>query len=59
MSSKSTSNNIDLVEPTQYQISPNRKVKEPPPQPWALLASLHSPNHGALILLILLASSYR
>ena len=59
MPSKRTSNDIDLIEPTQYLVDPNRKVEEPPPQPWPLPASLHSSNHGALILLILLASSYR
>ena len=31
-SSKRTSNDTDLVEPTQYQIDPNRKAKEPPPR---------------------------
>jgi len=31
MPSKRTSNNIDLVEPTQYRVDPNRKAKEPPP----------------------------
>jgi hypothetical protein len=32
MPSKSTSNNIDLIKPTQYQIDLNCKVKEPPLQ---------------------------
>ena len=59
MPSKRTFNDIDLVEPTQYRVDLNRKVKEPPPLPWPLPASSHSSNHGTLILLILLASSYR
>ena len=56
-SSKRTSNNTDLVEPTQYQIDPNRKAKEPPPEPWSLpvFNHLHISDHGDLILLILLA----
>ena len=60
-SSKRTSNDTDLVEPTQYQIDPNRKAKEPPPEPRSLpvFNPLHISDHGDLILLILLASSYR
>jgi len=38
MPSKRTSNDIDLVEPTQYRVNPNRKAKEPPPEPWPLPA---------------------
>jgi hypothetical protein len=38
MPSKRTSNDIDLVEPTQYRVNPNRKAKEPPPRPWPLPA---------------------
>ena len=30
MPSKRTSNDIDLVKPTQYRVDLNRKVKEPP-----------------------------
>ena len=33
MPSKRTSNNIDLVEPTQYNVQPNRIAKEPPRSP--------------------------
>lgn len=31
MSSKSTSNDLDLVEPTQYNVEPNRIAKNHPP----------------------------
>ena len=47
MPSKRTSDDIDLIEPTQYRADPNRKVKEPPPQPWPLPA--FSPLHVLLI----------
>ena len=36
MPSNRTSNDIDLVEPTQYNIPPNRTAKKPPPKPWPL-----------------------
>ena len=36
MPSKRTSNDIDLVQPTQYNVQPNRIAKEPPPEPWPL-----------------------
>jgi len=36
MPSKRTSNDIDLVQPTQYNVRPNRIAKEPPPEPWPL-----------------------
>ena len=38
ITSKRTSNDIDLVEPTQFRVLPNRKAKEPPPEPWPLPA---------------------
>ena len=44
---KRTSDDIDLVRPTQYRVNPNRKVKEPPPQPWPLPA--FNPLHILLI----------
>ena len=47
MPSKRTSDDTDLVEPTQYQVDPNRKVKEPPPQPLPLPA--FNPLHILLI----------
>ena len=28
--------NIDLVQPTKYNILPNRTAKKPPPKPWPL-----------------------
>ena len=51
MPSKRTSNDIDFVEPTQYNIQPNYIAKEPPPKPWPLpnFNSLHINdfhNHG-------------
>jgi Transposase IS4 len=36
MSSKYHSNDIDLVRPTQYNISKNKPAKKPPPKPWDL-----------------------
>jgi hypothetical protein len=33
MPSNHTSNDIDLVQPTQYNIQPNRVAKTPPPEP--------------------------
>jgi hypothetical protein len=61
MSSKRTFNDTDLVKPTQYGVDSNRKAKEPAPEPWPLLTNItnHISDHGALILLILLAGSYR
>lgn len=34
--SKRTSNNPNLVEPTQYNIQPNRITRKPPLKPWPL-----------------------
>ena len=36
MPSNRTSNHIDLVQPTQYNVQPNRCAKKPPPKPWPL-----------------------
>ena len=36
MPSHRTSNDIDLVQPTQYNVQPNRVAKKPPPEPWEL-----------------------
>ena len=36
MPSNRTSNDIDLVQPTQYKVPPNRVAKKPPPEPWEL-----------------------
>jgi hypothetical protein len=36
MPSNRTSNDIDLVQPTQYNVLPNRVAKKPPPEPWEL-----------------------
>ena len=36
MPSNRTSNDIDLVQPTQYKVLPNRVAKKPPPEPWEL-----------------------
>jgi len=49
MPSKRTSDDIDLVEPTQYRVHPNRKAKEPPQQPWpaCFQPPSHSSDHGA------------
>ena len=47
MPSKRTSDDIDLVKPTQYRVDPNCKVKEPPLQPWLLPA--FNPLHVLLI----------
>ena len=49
--SNRTSNNIDLVQPTQYNVQPNRVAKNPPPEPWPLpdfvpLAIDNFDNHG-------------
>ena len=46
-----TSNDIDLVQPTQYNVRPNRVAKKPPPEPWELpdFEPLHIDdfdNHG-------------
>ena len=36
MPSNRTSNDIDLVQPTQYHVPPHRIAKKPPPKPWPL-----------------------
>ena len=36
MPSKRTSNDVDFVEPTQYNVQLNRIAKEPPTKPWPL-----------------------
>ena len=36
MPSNRTSNNIDLVQLTQYKVLLNRVAKKPPPKPWEL-----------------------
>ena len=56
-----TSNDIDLIQPTQYNVQPNRVAKSPPPEPRPLLDSttLRISNHDDLIVLILLVGSYR
>src|ERR1700733_5097779 len=36
MPSNRTSNDIDLVQPTQYKVPPNRVAKKPLPEPWEL-----------------------
>jgi len=36
MPSNRTSNDIDLVRPTQYNIQPNRVAKNRTPEPWPL-----------------------
>ena len=36
MPSNCTSNDIDLVQPTQYKVPLNRVAKKPPPEPWEL-----------------------
>ena len=61
MPSNRTSNNIDLVQLTQYNVQPNRVSKSPPPELWPLpdLQRLHISNHDDLITLILLVGSYR
>ena len=61
MPSNRTSNDVDLVRPTQYNVQPNRVAKSPPPEPWLLpdLQRLHISNHDDLIALILLVGSYR
>ena len=40
------SNNIDLVQPTQYPISKNRRSKKPPPAPETLPAFTPLPIHN-------------
>ena len=37
MPSNRTSNDIDLIQPTQYKVPLNRVAKKPPPKPWELL----------------------
>ena len=51
-----TSNDIDLVQPTQYPISKNRIAKKPPPKPELLspfnpLLILNEDKYGQLKLL--------
>jgi len=36
MPSSCTSNDIDLVQPTQCIVQPNRVLKRPPPESWLL-----------------------
>jgi len=36
MPSNRTSNDIDLVQPTQYKVPPSRVAEKPPPKPWEL-----------------------
>ena len=36
MPSNRTSNDIDLIQPTHYNVQPNRIAKKPPPEPWPL-----------------------
>jgi Transposase IS4 len=36
MPSNRTSNDIDFVQPTQYNVQPNQVAKKPPPEPWEL-----------------------
>ena len=36
MPSNRTFNDIDLVQPTQYNVLLNRVAKKPPPEPWEL-----------------------
>jgi hypothetical protein len=36
MPSNRTSNDIDLVQPTQYDVQPNQAAKNPPPEPRSL-----------------------
>ena len=36
MHSKCTSNDLDLVKPTQYNVQPNYIAKTRPPKPWPL-----------------------
>ena len=36
MPSNRTSNDIDLVQPTQYNAQQNQPAKNPPPEPWPL-----------------------
>lgn len=36
MSLKYHSNDIDLVQPTQYNVSKNKPAKKPPLKPWDL-----------------------
>jgi hypothetical protein len=36
MPSNRASNDLDLVQPTQYIVPPNRTAKKPPPKPWPL-----------------------
>ena len=36
MRSNRTSNDIDLVQPTQYNVPPNQVAKKPPPKLWKL-----------------------
>ena len=61
MPSNLTSNDIDLVQPTQYNAQPNRVAKSPPLEPWPrpILQRLHISDHDDLIALILLVGSYR
>ena len=37
MPSNRTSNDIDFVQPTQYNVQPNQIAKKPPPEPWELV----------------------
>ena len=37
MPSNLTSNDIDIIQPTQYNVQPNRVAKNLPPEPWPLL----------------------
>ena len=37
MLSNRTSNDIDIVQPTQYNVRPNWVAKNLPPKPWPLL----------------------
>jgi hypothetical protein len=51
MPSNRTSNDIDLVQPTQYNVRPNWVAKNPPLEPWPLpdfvpLAIDDFDNHG-------------
>jgi hypothetical protein len=36
MPSNRASNDLDLVQPTQYIVPPNWTAKKPPPKPWPL-----------------------
>ena len=36
MASNRTSNEVDLVQPTQYKLPLNRVAKKPTPEPWEL-----------------------